>query len=185
LARLIRPNPPLDVKLAVALRDLGGMPAFVEYAVEAARKDRTLGASLTAAKVKLAELHGCEVKDLRLDHTWALENRPKVFKKSAHVDYDPPANDPDWLGYRPHGTQFARSHDVKTRIRGDRGQLSDNALAKKERRRLRKLASNTSGDSRLKRDGHSRPKSKVSRPIRSANRWPPKGSRKIQNRKRR
>jgi hypothetical protein len=98
-----------------------------------------LGKLLDRLLARLAPLLGCEVKDLRLDHTWALENRPKRFKKGVHVDYYPPANDPEWLGYRPQGTQFAGSHDVKTRIRGDRGQLSDNALAKKERRRLRKL----------------------------------------------
>ena len=52
--------------------------------------------------------------------------------------YIPDANDPEHLFYRPHGAQFAGSHDVKTRIRGDHGQFSDLALIKRERRRQKK-----------------------------------------------
>ena len=33
---------------------------------------------LHARMERLAVLLACEVSDLRLDHTWALENRPKV-----------------------------------------------------------------------------------------------------------
>ena len=138
MALLLRPNIPFEVRCRVALRQLGEM--FPDQVI--AEHPRALGKLLDSLLSRLAPLLGCEVSDLRLDHTWALENRPKQFKDGIHVDYYPPANDPEWLAYRPQGTQFAGSHDVKTRIRGDRGQLSDNALAKKERRRQRKLDPN-------------------------------------------
>ena len=135
MSRLPRPDPPIEVRCRVVLRQIGEM--FPDQVIAA--HPRALGKLLDSLLARLAPLLGCEVSDLRLDHTWALENRPKRFKAGVHVDYYPSANDPEWLGYRPHGTQFAGSHDVKTRIRGDNGQLSDNALAKKERRRQRKL----------------------------------------------
>ncbi|MDO8534229.1 MAG: hypothetical protein Q7S17_05750 [Xanthobacteraceae bacterium] len=175
MSRLPRPNPSTEVRCRVALRQLG--EAFPETALDSWRYDRTiapkyrktgLGQMLETLLDRLAAKLGCAVSDLRLDHDPALENRLKVFVKGVHVDYEPLANDPDYLRYRPHGTQFAGSHDVKTRIRGDNGQLSDNALAKKERRRLRKLD----------------PKRKKAK-IRSANRWPPRGSQKIQSRRKR
>lgn len=149
------------------LRQLGEL--FIDDVICANRyaprdhRRRSLGKLLSEKLVVLADLLKCEVSDLRLDHTWALENRPKVFKNGIHVDYDPPANDPEWLSYRPHGTQFVGSHDVKTRIRGDRGQLSDNALAKKERRRLRKLD----------------PKRRRVKIANRINPWPPKGTRTL------
>jgi hypothetical protein len=51
--------------------------------------------------------------------------------------YEPDANDPEYLVYRPHGAQHAGSHDVKTRIRGEHGQFSDIAMIKRQRRRER------------------------------------------------
>ena len=143
MSRLPRPNPTVEVRCRVVLRQLGGV--FVDDVIKANRfvprvtPSRSLSKLLHTKLTALAGLLKCEVSDLRLDHTWALENRPKRFKNGVHVDYYPPANDPEWLAYRPQGTQFAGSHDVKTRVRGDNGQLSDNALAKKERRRLKKL----------------------------------------------
>ena len=138
MSRIPRPNPPVEVRCQVALRQLGEM--FPNQVID--EHPRDLGKLLASLLARLAPLLGCEVSDLRLDHTWALENRPKQIKSDVHVDYYPPANDPEWLAYRPQGTQFAGSHDTKTRIRGDNGQLSDNALAKKERRRLHKLDPN-------------------------------------------
>lgn len=142
MSRLPRPPIPLAVQLNAALRQLspGINPEAVAIHVAAMKRARRLGVRLAQVKESIARGFGCEVSDLRLDHTLALENRTKVFVSNVHVDYDPPANDPGWLGYRPHGAEFDGSHDVKTRIRGDRGQLSDNALAKKERRRLRPCA---------------------------------------------
>ena len=154
MSRLPRPNPTVEVRCRVVLRQLGEM--FIddvieanEYRRRAAGGARSLGKLLAVKLADLATLLKCEVSDLRLDHTWALENRPKVFKKGVHVDYKPAANDPEWLGYRPHGTRFAGSHDVKTRIRGDHGQLSDNMIAKKNRniakRRARRAAGKATG----------------------------------------
>ncbi len=182
MPRLVRPNPPLEVRCRVALRQLGEM--FPEAVLDAWRHDMTvapryrkpgLGKLLASLLDRLARLLGCDVADLRLDHDPALENRKKVFKKGVHVDYEPPANDPEHLRYRPHGTQFDGSHDVKTRIRGDHGQLSDNALAKKNRRIERKRAARKQSPSTgfPKRPSRIKPSAK----IRGANRWPPRGSR--------
>lgn len=160
MARLPRPNPSVEVRCRVVLRQLGEF--FIDDVIRANRfvprvvPSRNLGRLLDEQLAALAALLKCEVKDLWLDHDPALENREKlvempnghrrrtvVVPKDAKVlRYFPDANDPEHLFYRPQGTQFAGSHDVKTRIRGDRGQLSDNALAKKERRRLRKLDPN-------------------------------------------
>ena len=143
MSRLPRPNPPIKIRCRVVLRQLGEL--FIDNIIRENRfvprvvPSRSLGKLLYEKLATLATLLNCEVSDFRLDHTLALENRAKVFKNGVHIDYDPPANDSEWLAYRPHGTQFAGSHDVKTRIRGDRGQLSDNALAKKERRRKARL----------------------------------------------
>lgn len=153
MTKLVRPNPSVEVRCRVALRQLGEMfPDAVIDANRAHPKDAylknvapnvvrlSLGRLLVTLKARLAELLGCSVSDLRLDHDPALENREKRFNRAGvHVDYVPPANDKDFLRYRPHATTFAGSHDVKTRIRGDHGQLSDNSLAKKERKRRRKL----------------------------------------------
>ena len=125
----------------------------MKSSIDAAVKERTLGKSLDVALESLAGLLGCVVSDLQLDHDPALENREKlvemrlgtrgrviVVPNGAKVlRYFTDAIDPEYLFYRPHATELAGSHDVKTRVRGDNGQLSDNALAKKERRRLRKL----------------------------------------------
>lgn len=149
MTRLVRPRIPLDVKLTIILRQLGGMPGYVNDIVAEACASRRLGVKHDEALGRFANLTGCDVSDLRLDHDPALENREKVFRKGVHVDYVPAANDPEHLFYRPHGTQFAGSHDVKTRIRGDRGQLPDNMIAKKNRnvakRRARRAAGKATG----------------------------------------
>lgn len=90
---------------------------------------------------KLAELLGCAVEDLRLDHDPPLALRPQERRGlGKKIYYIPDANDPEHLNYRPHGAQFAGSHDVKTRIRGEHGQFSDVQLIKRQRRRERKAA---------------------------------------------
>lgn len=157
------------------------MPGYVRDVVVEASATRTLGVKHDEALARYAKLIGCEVTDLQLDHDPALQNRPQ-FRMNGQTHYRPAANDPEHLFYRPHGPQFDRSHKIKTLVRGDHGQHSDAGLARKNKR-IAKNRAKTSGDSRLKRGGHSGIKSKVSRPIRGANRWPPKGSRKIQNRK--
>lgn len=133
MPRLFRPSIPLRVKYIVAMRQLGEM---FPYDVLAANR-RGLSGLLADRLGELASLLGCEVGDLRLDHDPALGLRDRAGDGRATV-YRPDANDPEFLAYRPHGAQFAGSHDVKTRIRGDRGQFSDVTLIKRERRRQKK-----------------------------------------------
>ena len=187
MSRLPRPPIPLAVKLTVALRQLSEChPSAIKLHVDAMRQKRRLGVRLIQAMESLARKLGCEVRDLRLDHDPALENREKLVEmpdgnrlltiivpKGARVlRYTPDANDPAFLFYRPHGAQFAGSHLIKTNIRGDRGQHSDRALAAKNKRIVRNR----------EKPGKTATKS---RQLRSANRWPPKGSQKIQNRRNR
>lgn len=135
---------PLDVRCRVALRQLG--TTDIENVLAANVPDRTVAPQyrksfqklLAQSLLELAFQFGCEVRDLRRDHNPALALRKQVWKRGDFVDYDPPENDPDAMEYRPHGAQFAGSHDVKTRIRGDHGQYSDITLIKRERRRERK-----------------------------------------------
>lgn len=132
MPRLYRPTVPVEVKVRVVLRQLGEM--FPDDAIRGAlgRRGR-LGGFLTMKLADLAKLLGCEVSDLRLDHDPPLGARPKRGTGERTV-YTPGANDPEHLKYRPHGTQFEGSHDVKTRIRGDHGQHPDRVLIKKQRR---------------------------------------------------
>jgi len=170
VSRLPRPTPTFEDRCRVALCQLGEF--YPDAVIDAHRCDRTvapqhrmpgLRALLDELLVRLAALLGCEVSDLRLDHDPALENRAKVYDESGwHVEYVPPANDPDHLRYRPHGPEFVGSHLIKTNVRGDHGAHSDRALAAKNKN----IARNRDPDHR-----------KVK--IRSASRWPPKGARKF------
>lgn len=137
MARLYRPAIPVHVKCRVVLRQLGEM--FIDDTIELYRKNRNLGWLLEVSLAKYAALLKCEVVDLRLDHDPALGLRQRTGEGKRTV-YKPDANDPAALAYRPHGAQFAGSHDVKTRIRGDHGQYSDIVLMKRERRREKKAA---------------------------------------------
>lgn len=181
MARLIRPPISDHTKLAVVLRQLGEM--FPTAILEAARKTRTIRATLTNRLCTLADLLGCEVADLRCDHDPALGARQKVFNDAGeHVDYVPAGSDPEFLFYRPHGAKYRKSHDIKTRVRGDHGQLSDIALVKRNRRQeeregTRPKSARTRARERRAEIRAKRPK--VKQKMRSASRWPPKGSRKL------
>lgn len=131
MPRLLRPPIPLDVKCKVALRQLGEMwPGDV-----LAEHKRGLGRLLRTLLAQLSDLLGCEPADLRLDHNPALAIREKVFRRGVHVDYVPPANDPEWLIYRD-----KHAHDIKTRVRGDGAQFSDLALIRRQKKRQRKAS---------------------------------------------
>lgn len=183
MSRLPRPLIPTHVKLTVALRQLGSLDkTAIVLRVREATRLRQLGAALSYAKEELARKFGCEVADLRLDHNPAIENREKLVElpngrrvrtvivpKGAEViRYFPDANDPEHLLYRPHSPEFALSHLIKTNVSGDGAKHSDRAMAAKNKN----IARN--------RDPRRR-KAK----IHSANRWPPRGTRKIQGRKKR
>lgn len=155
MSRLPRPPIPIVVKLFVALRDLGDMPADKIVAhVETQRRNRRLGVRLSQVLQSLAAKLGCARDELRLDHEPPLGARAKIWKGGVVggeiIGYVPAANDPDHLGYRPHATTFDGSHDTKTRIRGEHGQHSDIVRIKRQRRLERREA------------GKERPKAKIS-----------------------
>jgi hypothetical protein len=135
---------------------------------------------------RLAQLYGCAVADLWLDHDPALENRPKIYRNGIHVDYEPTANDPSHLRYRPQAPNFDKSHYVKTYIRGDHGQHSDAALARKLKR-IAKKREPTKGARKLtqngKRGGATGTSWGTGRLLRSANRLPGKGMVKFNRKK--
>jgi hypothetical protein len=140
MARLYRPYIPIDVKCRLALMALGEM--FIEKRLAYHREHRRLGHFLAELLGELARLMCCEVSDLRLDHDPPLALREKRYVKGTIV-YTPDANDLAHLFFRPHGAQFAGSHDIKTRVRGDHGQFSDLALIRREKnRRAKKLKKN-------------------------------------------
>lgn len=137
MARLYRPHIPLDVRAQVAERQMQQFPSLRAGAHMAVDWRGFAARRLKSALTILARGFGCEIKDLRLDHDPPLGARQKRGEGKATV-YTPDANDPNHLAYRPHGAEFAGSHDVKTRIRGDHGQYSDIQLIKRERRRQKK-----------------------------------------------
>lgn len=150
------------------LRQLGEI--FAEDVVEMAKEQHSLGTIVGEKKAQLASLLGCDVKDLRRDHCPALGAREKVFDRDGkHVEYKPEANDPEFLQFIPHGPQFENSHLIKTLIRGKNGQHSDRVLIARNRRQE-------------EREGTRNPSRKTSHKIKNANRWPPKGFRKIPSR---
>jgi hypothetical protein len=113
---------------------------------------------------------------VELHHRPALCNRQRSATVKGIV-YDPPANDPDYLVYLP-----ADEHDIETRVRGQHGQHSDLALARK-----RKRAEKKANKQRIKAVGYflawkRRQQRKAKRlkthwpkrKLRSANRWPKK-----------
>ncbi len=179
MPRLPRPHIPLEVRCRVVLRQLGEM--FVEAKLnEVATGKTTFAAILVESLDRLASLLGVESRRLfHLDHDPALENREKlvllpsgrkvraiVVPDGAEVlRYFPDANDPEYLFYRE-----KHAHHIKTNVRGDGAQYADNVLAKRERRRAKKA-------------GKKRVPKKPSRSLRSANRWPPRGIRKVNWRK--
>jgi hypothetical protein len=168
MPRLYRPHVPLEVRYCVALRQTDGLsPGRAAEEAKKARKARSLRWALDQELTILAKKLGCRETDLRLDHDPPLAARPRYRRGlGKKTYYEPPANDADYLLYRPHGPEFAGSHLIKTYVRGEHGQYPDRVLIKRERKR---------------REGkRAKPKRKWSSPpLRSASRWPPKRSRKI------
>lgn len=181
----IRPGQPSDgVKVEVALRQLrafGASDALMsrgEKTVLLGRQER-LDLYLGRLLLGLSLYIDCPVEQLRCDHDPALRTRPYNPRvKNVAARYTPHANDANALEWRPQGAEFARSHHVKTNVRGDNGQYSDVVLIKRERRREKKA---NAKKPRSRRHPNIIPR----RQLRSANRWPPKGARKIARRARR
>ena len=116
--KLPRPYTPLSVCLQVVDRQLA------ERGLQVAGGIGSLSDNL---KFALNVLFGHGVK-VELHHRPALLNRI-----SKNGRYYPDANDPDYLVYLP-----VDEHDIETRVRGQHGQHSDLALARKRKRKERK-----------------------------------------------
>ncbi len=119
--KLHRPYIPLHVREEVLdsqMQEAGFSPSW------ASQQGRSVA---TRLRLKLEEFFGCV--PVELHHRPALCNRvgDSIF------GYIPPANDPDYLVYLP-----ADDHDIETRVRGQHGQHSDLALARKRKRKERK-----------------------------------------------
>lgn len=145
MSRLSRPYIPLDIRLTVALRQLGVPKIHIIEQVFAASRQRRV-------KIRLSQILQSlfSMDQYHLDHDPALENR----EFNPHTKkYEPEANNPDYLVYRT-----KENHRIKTLVHGDGAQLSDAAKARKRKRKARKAR-------RQKRLW-------PSRPLRSANRWP-------------
>lgn len=138
MTRLYRPYIPVEVRCRVLFRQLGEM--FPDKVI--VPNSRRFGSLLRDLQNRLANLLTCKVEDLRLDHDppLALRIKRKKFDGKKWITlYSPDANAPACLRYRPHGSQFEGSHDIKTRVRGDHGQFSDLALIRREKKRAKKL----------------------------------------------
>jgi len=147
MARLPRPHVDLATDLAVILRQLGEPDA--DRIIATAREQRCLGDARNRCFARLRSV----LRDrLELHHDPALVNRRR-YVRDGKTHYDPPANDPEHLVYLPEA-----DHDVRTRVRGARGQLSDLGLRRKAKRAEKRAK-------RVKRKW-------ASRPLRSAGRWP-------------
>jgi hypothetical protein len=125
---------------------------------------RHSGSATRRLKFKLEEFFAGSLHELH--HRPALVNRDRVSEPDGKISYYPDANDPDHLIYLVAGA--GEEHDVETRVRGQHGDYSDLAKARKRKRAERKARGPT----------YHWPKRK----LRSANRWPKRGSRKFRSR---
>lgn len=170
MARLPRPSIPLAIRLDVAMRQAGLEAAERLGYINVAKSSRKVGALLESYLVDLAARMGCPRDQLQLHHDPALENREKIIKGGVIVGYKPDANDPEHLFYLPFGAEYDDSHYIRTNVRGQNGQFSDNMLAKRERKRKRKAERCRTG--------------KVKKIANRKTAWPPRGSRKLRSRTR-
>ncbi|MDE2103560.1 MAG: hypothetical protein KGL39_40345 [Patescibacteria group bacterium] len=180
--RLLRPSIDMRTKLRVLCRQLGEM--FPDEVVTIAVEQRSLGLFVRDRLARLAALLCCDVEDLHLDHDPALVNREKdvqmpdgsvrkrvviVPRCAVVLRYYPDANDPEHLIYRV-GGKTGSAHDVKTRVRGDHGQHSDLALARKNKKIEARIVGTKKTVGRFPRGRklQGRPFAKVHRPMRRA-----------------
>lgn len=182
--RLPRRAIPVEVKCRVVLRQLGEL--WIDDALAPYIKARRLGAFLQHMTGQLAFLLGCKVEELRLDHNPALAVREQIKDRDGVVlRYVPDEHDPEYLIYRT-----AHEHHIKTNVRGDGAQHPDRVLIKRERRRNKpkercsRCLTNFRKHGRLCSRCFKVAVKYQSRKLRSANRWPPKGSQKLRSRKR-
>jgi hypothetical protein len=132
--RLPRPRIPIDVKLAVADRQLRERNTVALFAVDVVvarrREDPPPRPPSRAAQLKhmLHTLFG--------DAPFHLDHDPMLALRQFNVNrgtYVPDANDPNYLVYRT-----KEGHRLKTYVRGDGAQLSDAGKLRKEIRKRKK-----------------------------------------------
>ena len=188
--KLVRPYVPLNVRCAVAARQLLELqhPGLRHLLMAEVIQH-------TRARDRLQYLLHCLFGDepVHLDHDPCLALR---YYDDETGKYDPPANDPRFLRYCTE-----TEHRTKTLIHGDRGQFSDLALIRREKRRkakrngkVRQAVSGRAGRGSvgLGSAGHGKagkPAGAQSKGVAPAlplqpNRWPPRGSRPLQGRSR-
>ena len=153
----IRPYIPLSIKLAVAYRQVWKSCSSVTFETMVDRwkkEEPTLAGQLKVA------LHYLEFKNPQLDHRPPLALRA-LNKRTCK--YLPDANDPDyleWIDKEPHLERTAGRGGTKSRVGGDIREIA-------KMRRIKK------------RNGLRDKRKPKGRPLRSANRWPPRKTRKI------
>jgi hypothetical protein len=138
MARLHRPHVPIKVQLRVAEDQL------LARGIPPQQFDPLTQRQLPAKQrlyLALRDLFG--ERKAHLDHDPALCNRLKTHIHGSYFRYVPDANDPAYLIWRP-----ADEHDIKTRVRGEHGQLSDLAIARKRKRSEKKKAAPKGGRKR-------------------------------------
>ena len=126
MSRLLRPYIPLAVRVQVARRQCVAAKSFINVFGVATDIEPVWAFALPHRDTLnrlLVILFG--EKKPELHHRPALVNR----HRKRNGDYDPPANDPNYLVYL-----VDDDHDVETRIRGLHGQHSDLGLARKNKR---------------------------------------------------
>jgi hypothetical protein len=121
--KLRRPHIPLAIRVEVAERQLR------EAGQEIPRYSKYVGSYAARLKWLLEDLFAGE--HVELHHRPALVNRTR----KRYGKYEPEANDPAYLVYLPKD-----AHDIETRIRGQHGQHSDLALARKRKRKDKKAS---------------------------------------------
>ena len=129
--RLIRPYIPLSVRVQIAERQMEAATGCVCTNSFGVPLRATGCGAFLKERLEIALFHlsrNGEIK-LHLDHDPPLGARQKVIKNGEHVDYVPPANDPEFLIYRE-----KREHEIKTNVRGVGAQYPDRVLIKKNRR---------------------------------------------------
>ncbi len=126
MSRLARPHIPWLVREVVIDRQMAAARFTPTWA------SRQGKSAATRLRMKLEEFFGCV--PVELHHRPALCNRQRYADKIG-IHYDPPANSVEHLVYLP-----AADHDIETRVRGQHGQHSDLGLARKRKRKERKIA---------------------------------------------
>lgn len=161
--KLVRPHIPLRVRVHVIAQQLQEHGQLIDVlAATSFPQDKDRLAFM------LKRLFGDE--KVHLDHDPALCLREIIDAEKGL--YKPDANDPRYLIYRT-----KEGHFQKTFRTGDGAQLSDMGKRRKEKRRIKK----TLGLRKLRPSDFAGPYL-LPRRLRSANRWPPRGSRPLRGR---